>query len=130
MNEANKHSFTGNITDDDIVYILVPGLGENKIPIFKHIINGVCDMGEPISFIDFVFDHQIESKTEYKKQRIPDLPKRKMTVIDDKPKRKMTVIDDNPTISVDTDIPARSVETDIPIEPKRKAKQKMTIVDL
>ena len=141
MNEANKHSFTGNITDDDIVYILVPGLGENKIPIFKHIINGVCDMGEPISFIDFLFDHQIESKTEYKKQRNPDLPKRKMTVIDDNPKRKMTVIDDNPKrkmtviddnpdISVETDIPAMSVEVDIPIEPKRKAKQKMTIVDL
>jgi hypothetical protein len=92
MNENNKNIFTGNMVDEDIVFIVVPGLGENKIPTFKYIENGVCEIGEPIIFSDFLNNHQIETKTEYKKQR-------KMVIIDEpedpkpKPNRKIKIID-------------------------------------
>lgn len=89
MGEENKHMFTGNMVDDNIVFIMVPGMGENKIPTFKYISkndsifinkNDVkCIIGEAINFTDFLFEYRIESKTEYKKQK----PKIKIIDIDD-----------------------------------------------
>ena len=114
MNEYNKHSFTGNISDGNIVFVIVPGLGENKIPIFKHTTNGVCDIKDPISFVDFLFAHQIESKTEYKKQR--KVEQVKMTVIDSESPKRMTVID--------SESPKRMTVIDSP-PPKRK----MMVID-
>jgi len=79
MNEENKQNFTGNMVGDNIVFIVVPGLGENKIPTFKSIVKNdsvfiekddvTCDIGEPINFADFLFEYKIESRTEYKKQK-------------------------------------------------------------
>jgi hypothetical protein len=121
MDERHKHNFTANMTDEDIAFIVVPGLGENKIPTFKYISKGglvpknelLCDIEEPINFTDFLINYKIESKTEYKKQ------KPRMVIIDDsnmKPKRKMKIID-----SFEPEFPAiQSLQT--ALKPKRKLK--------
>jgi hypothetical protein len=111
MDEGNKHSFTANMVDDNIAFIVVPGLGENKIPNFKYISNGnlvnkddlLCEIKDPINFTDFLINYKIETKTEYKKQKpkftiiddIQSRPKPKFTIIDEpsKPKPKFTIVD-------------------------------------
>ena len=121
MNEEHKHNFTGNIVDDNIIYIIVPGLGENKIPTFKYISKNdsvfiekdkvACNISEPINFADFLFEYKIESRTEYKKQ------KPKFTIIDEpeRPKPKFKIIDE-----------AEPLEKP---KPKPRAKPKFKIID-
>ena len=131
MNEDHKHNFTGNIVDDNITFIIVPGLGENKIPTFKYISKDdsvfiekdkvVCNIDEPINFADFLFDYKIESRTEYKKQ------KPKFTIIDEpeRSKPKFKIIDEPKLLEKSKPKPrAKPKIIDQPEEPLEKPEPK------
>ena len=79
MEDTKRYNFTANIVDDNIVFVVLPGLGENKVPTYKYISNDIfvsrdvllCDIvEEPIDFTDFLVNYKIQSKTEYKKKRV------------------------------------------------------------
>lgn len=77
MEEENKYNFTGNMIDDNIVFVVLPGSSENKIPTYKFISDNfihkeelLCDMvKDPIDFIDFLINYKMAKKTDYKRQK-------------------------------------------------------------
>lgn len=83
VEESYKYKFVGNISDDNIVFIVAPGLTDNKVPIFKFITKSPetlnvfisqsdlkCRMiEEPLNFTEFLENYKIVSKKEYVKQK-------------------------------------------------------------
>jgi hypothetical protein len=98
MEEEHKYKFVGNYVDENIVFIVSPGLAESKVPTYKFITKEPetqnvfispddlnCELiDESLDFIEFVENYKITSKNEYKKQK----PKKFILIDEIKPKQK------------------------------------------